>query len=125
METLFRNKLSAAAAHGFSTGFRAVVWTLAASLGTVAMAQEVNQEANQDVDSAVGQEPDQATQTEDIPYRVARLSFTQGGVSLQAVGETQWSEALLNRPVVPGDYLRTDPSGRAELQVDEATVRLG
>jgi hypothetical protein len=112
METFIREKLSVAA-----LGLRVVVWTLAASLGTVAMAQ--------DVDADVSQETDQATETEDAPYRVARLSFAQGGVSLQAVGETQWNEALLNRPVVPGDYLRTDPSGRAELQVDEATVRLG
>lgn len=114
LQTPARKTLSVAA-----LGFRAVLWTLVASLGTVAMGQEV---MDQDVDEETL--PD-AAQGEDVPYRIARLSFSQGGVSLQPVGETEWTEAPLNRPVVPGDYLRTDSSGRAELQMDAATVRLG
>ena len=114
METLARRKLSVAA-----LGFRAVLWTLIASLGTVAMAQNMDESGGPEQDDTPG------TESEDVPYRVARLSYAQGGVSLQPVGETEWSAAQLNRPIVPGDYLRTDSSGRAEMQVDEATVRLG
>ncbi len=89
-----------------SLGTRAVLWMLASSLGAVAMGQE--------------------TEADDIPpERVARLSYAQGGVSLQAVGETEWAAAPVNRPIVPGDYLRTEWDGRAELQVGEAAIRLG
>jgi hypothetical protein len=88
-----------------SLGTRAVLWMLASSLGAVAMGQE--------------------TEADDIPpERVARL-VAQGGVSLQAVGETEWAAAPVNRPIVPGDYLRTEWDGRAELQVGEAAIRLG
>ena len=87
-------------------GAQALLWILASSLGAVAM----------------GQQPE----ADDIPpERIVRLSYTQGGVSLQAVGETEWAAATVNRPIVPGDYLRTESDGRAELQVGEAAIRLG
>ncbi len=85
------------------------MWVLASSLGAVAFGQET---VPDDVEGAE-------------PGRIARLSFTQGSVSLQAVGETVWAPAPVNRPMVAGDYLRTDATGRAELQMEEATVRMG
>jgi hypothetical protein len=102
METLVRKHFSPA-----SLGARALICVLGSSLGTVAVGQET-----------VPDEPDP-------PERIARLSYTQGGVTLQAVGETAWAPAPVNRPMVTGDYLRTDAGGRAELQMDEATVRMG
>jgi hypothetical protein len=60
-----------------------------------------------------------------VPERVARISYTQGGVTLQGVGETVWAQAPVNRPLTLGDYLRTDSNGRAEVQVDAAVIRLG
>ncbi len=60
----------------------------------------------------------------DPPGRVARLSLAQGKVSFQPSGETQWSEASINRPVTTGDRLYTDQGARAELEVGPFAVRL-
>ena len=60
----------------------------------------------------------------DPPGRVARLSLAQGKVSFQPSGETEWSEASVNRPVTTGDRLYTDQGARAELEVGPFAVRL-
>ena len=60
----------------------------------------------------------------DPPARVARLSFVQGKVSFQPSGETQWSEATVNRPVTVGDRIYTDQAGSTELEVGPFAVRL-
>jgi hypothetical protein len=60
----------------------------------------------------------------DPPGRVARLSLAEGKVSFQASGETDWSEASVNRPVTTGDRLYTDQGARAELEVGPFAVRL-
>jgi hypothetical protein len=60
----------------------------------------------------------------DPPGRVARLSFAQGKVSFQPSGETDWSEATVNRPVTTGDRLYTDQGAQAELEVGPFAVRL-
>src|SRR5487761_999365 len=52
---------------------------------------------------------------QDPPGRVGRLSYVGGSVSLQPAGETQWSAALLNYPIAPGDRLYTDQGARADL----------
>jgi hypothetical protein len=96
-------------------GARAMLWILASSLGGVALGQDGAPDAPDDSDT-----PDEIA-----PERVARLSFTQGGVSLQGVGETTWAPATLNRPLTPGDFLRTETDGRAEVQVGSADVRMG
>jgi hypothetical protein len=85
----------------------ALLWLLAGSVGCVAVGQET------------------APPEDEAPGRIARLSFTQGGVSLQAVGETEWVPALVNRPIAAGDYFRTEADGRAEVQVNDAAIRLG
>ncbi len=60
----------------------------------------------------------------DPPGRVARLSIVQGKVSFQPSGESDWSEASVNRPVTTGDRIYTDQGARAELEVGPFTVRL-
>jgi hypothetical protein len=60
----------------------------------------------------------------DPPGTVARLSLAEGKVSFQPSGETDWSEASVNRPVTTGDRLYTDQGARAELEVGTFTVRL-
>ena len=60
----------------------------------------------------------------DPPARVARLSLAQGKVSFQPSGETDWSEASVNRPVTAGDRLFTDQGARAELEVGPFAVHL-
>jgi hypothetical protein len=61
----------------------------------------------------------------DPPGRVARLSVADGKVSFQPSGETDWSEASVNRPVTGGDRLYTDAGARAELEVGLFAVRIG
>lgn len=60
----------------------------------------------------------------DPPARVARLSFAQGKVSFQPSGESDWSEATVNRPMTTGDRLYTDQDGLAELEVGPFAVHL-
>ena len=61
----------------------------------------------------------------DPPDRAARLSYTQGDVSLQPAGEQDWAAAIVNRPLTTGDKLWTEQNARAEIYVGEAAVRLG
>lgn len=60
----------------------------------------------------------------DPPGRVARLSYTEGEVSLAPAGTEEWAEAVLNRPLTTGDRVWVDNGGRAELQIGSATVHL-
>src|SRR6185369_7351215 len=104
--------------NGFSLarlGARTMMWILASSMSACALGQDVTPDAPDDTD----------THDEIAPERVARLSVMQGGVSLQGVGETVWAPATLNRPLTPGDFLRTENDGRAEVQVGSADVRMG
>ena len=61
---------------------------------------------------------------DDPPERAARLSFISGDVSLQPAGETDWTAALINRPLTTGDKLWTEQNARAEIYVGPAAVRL-
>jgi len=92
-------------------------------------------------DDAPGQGPDAAqgpsgadpgdvqngngTEDSDPPDRVARLSLTQGSVSLQPAGSEEWAGADVNRPLTTGDRLWTDQDSRAELDIGSAAIRLG
>ncbi|MGO8816369.1 MAG: DUF6600 domain-containing protein [Terriglobia bacterium] len=60
----------------------------------------------------------------DPPARVARLSIVEGKVTFQPSGETDWSEASVNRPVTTGDRVYADKGARAELEVGPFAVRL-
>lgn len=61
----------------------------------------------------------------DPPARVARLGYVAGTASLSPAGEDEWVQATLNRPLVTGDRLWSDTDGRAELQLANASVRMG
>ncbi|HLY60411.1 MAG TPA: DUF6600 domain-containing protein [Terriglobia bacterium] len=63
-------------------------------------------------------------QQDDPPGRVARLSYTQGTVSLQLSGAQEWNEAAPNYPLTTGDHLYTDHDGRAELDLGNIAVQL-
>lgn len=60
----------------------------------------------------------------DPPARVARLSIAEGKVTFQPSGETEWSEATVNRPVTVGDRLFADQGARAELEIGNVAVHL-
>jgi hypothetical protein len=48
----------------------------------------------------------------------------EGSVSFQPAGETDWVEAVPNRPMTTGDRLWADRGSRAELQLGSAVIRL-
>ncbi|HEX4785978.1 MAG TPA: FecR domain-containing protein, partial [Candidatus Sulfotelmatobacter sp.] len=60
----------------------------------------------------------------DPPSRVARLGYMQGSVSFQPAGESQWVEAVPNRPMTTGDQLWADRDSRAELNLGSAVIDL-
>jgi hypothetical protein len=66
-----------------------------------------------------------ADDTQDPPTRVARLSYSDGSVSMQPGGSGDWGAAGKNRPVTIGDKLWTDQDSRAELQAGQASIHLG
>ena len=59
------------------------------------------------------------------PSRVARISFTDGSVSLQPGGTGDWGMAQKNRPVTIGDKVWVDKDSRAELQAGQIAIHLG
>lgn len=60
----------------------------------------------------------------DPPARVATFSFMEGSVAFAPAGETDWSDAVLNRPITRGDRVWTDPGGRAEVHLGSAALHL-
>ena len=60
----------------------------------------------------------------DPPGRVARLGYMEGSVSFQPAGESDWVQAVANRPMTTGDKLWADKNSRAEVQLGSAAIRL-
>lgn len=73
---------------------------------------------NSDTNGAAGSE------VADPPSRVARLALINGAVSFVPAGETDWTEAQINRPLITGDKLWTDRGARAELEIGTAAIRV-
>ena len=69
--------------------------------------------------------PGDATADQDPPGRVARVSLTQGAVSLQPAGTQDWANADVNRPLTTGDKLWTDQDSKVELDIGSAAIRMG
>src|SRR3979490_2818738 len=61
---------------------------------------------------------------QDPPSRVARLGYMEGSVSFQPAGESEWVQAVPNRPMTTGDKIWADKDSRAELQLGSAVIRL-
>jgi hypothetical protein len=61
----------------------------------------------------------------DPPMRVARLAYIDGAVSFSPAGEDEWVLAQVNRPFSTGDRIWSDTGSRVELQIGDASVRLG
>jgi uncharacterized protein DUF6600 len=62
---------------------------------------------------------------QDPSYRVARLNYVHGNVSMEPAGVDDWVPAETNRPFTTGDYLYTDDGAQAELHLDVAVMRMG
>ncbi len=61
----------------------------------------------------------------DPPSRVARVSVTQGNVSLQPAGVEDFSPASLNYPLTTGDRIYSDNGALTELEAGQLAIRLG
>jgi len=61
---------------------------------------------------------------DDPPSRVARLGYMQGSISFQPAGESEWVEAVRNRPLTTGDKIWADRDSLAELQLGSAVITL-
>jgi Family of unknown function (DUF6600) len=70
-------------------------------------------------------QPSAAQNQDDPPSRVARLGYMQGSVSFQPAGESEWVQAVPNRPMTTGDQLWADQGSRAEVELGYAVIRLG
>ena len=74
--------------------------------------------------SLVAKAQDQDQDQNDPPGRVARLGHIEGTVSFQPAGESEWVEAVRNRPMTTGDKVWADRASRAELQLGSSTIDL-
>ena len=65
-----------------------------------------------------------ASNPEDPPGRVARLSYLSGDVGLLPADASDWIEADINRPLTIGDRLSSGNDARAELELGGTTVHI-
>lgn len=74
---------------------------------------------------AVAQDQSLDEQDDEGLARVARISFLEGDVSLLRSGETEWSPAELNLPLLEGDQVYVAGGARCEIQLGRgAFIRL-
>ena len=73
--------------------------------------------------SAMAQEQYEG-QNDDPPGRLARLGYMQGSVSFEPAGESEWVQAVPNRPMTIGDRLWSDQNSRAEVELGSASIYL-
>jgi hypothetical protein len=62
---------------------------------------------------------------DDPPGRAARLGHMEGSISFQPAGESEWVEAIPNRPMTTGDKLWSDRDSRAEVELGSTSIHLG
>ena len=58
------------------------------------------------------------------PARVGRVSLVSGALAFYGPGDSDWSVAKVNLPVVAGAWLATDPQSRAELRIGADSLDL-
>jgi hypothetical protein len=89
---------------------RTTIALLAVALVSIALGQRAAAQDQQDQD--------------DPPSRVARIGYIQGSVSFQPGGQSEWVEAVPNRPMTTGDQIWVDRDSRAELSLGSAVIDL-
>ena len=65
-----------------------------------------------------------AQDRDDPPGRAARLGLVEGSVSFEPGGESEWVDAVPNRPMTIDDKLWADRDSRAEVDVGSASIYL-
>src|SRR5215469_14766280 len=63
-------------------------------------------------------------QDADPPGRVAHLNYTDGSVSYQVSGDSDWVQADPNRPLTTNDNLWADQNSRGEVHIGSTAIRL-
>jgi hypothetical protein len=58
----------------------------------------------------------------DPPARVGRIASMTGAVSFHNLGDTEWSAASINYPVISGNAFWTEPSSGARLEVSDSRI---
>jgi hypothetical protein len=106
---------------GYSISRATGLTLIAAAALTLAAQAAVAQEAPPDNPPAATQN----TGNTDPPGRVARLNYTQGAVTTEPAGATDWAYAQINRPLTTGDQLWNDQNARSEMHIGSTAVRLG
>jgi hypothetical protein len=76
-------------------------------------------------DASAGYDPAAVSPDADPPSRVARLSLSQGNVSVEPASVNDFSPAELNDPLTTGDRVWADAGSVAELEAGQLAVRLG
>ena len=61
---------------------------------------------------------------DDPPSRAARFAHLDGSISFQPAGESEWVDAVPNRPMTTGDKLWADRDSRAEVELGSTSIRL-
>jgi hypothetical protein len=67
----------------------------------------------------------QGGNTQDPPFRVARLNYLSGTVSFRPGTVEEWAPATLNYPLYNGDHLWSDTASRTELHIGSTAMRMG
>lgn len=66
----------------------------------------------------------QTDASQDPPSRVGRLNYVEGAVSVKPASQSDYSQAVSNRPLVHGDSVWTGEQGQAEIHIGAHVVRL-
>jgi len=100
-------------------------WLLLFAALLLVLSPVVKAQAQENIAQITGDDTIAPDDNNDPPSRVARISSTDGSVSMQPGGTGDWGTATRNRAVTIGDKLWTDANSRAELQVGQAAIHLG
>jgi hypothetical protein len=93
------------------TVHKAMRWAIALSATVLLSATFLTQRLN-------------AQDQDDPPGRVARLAYLQGSVSFEPAGESEWVQAVPNRPMTTGDKIWADKDSRAQIELGSAVIYL-
>src|ERR1700674_3929012 len=116
---------SAMKSHIWSLGTVLLTGTLILGMGAGAGAQQAPPASQRPMEIPAQYPPQPQGPPQQAPQNdpgAARISFTQGDVSTQHNGSTDWAAATVNTPVVTGDHISTGQNARAEIQLDHSNI---
>ncbi len=66
--------------------------------------------------------PNSAADQEEVELRVARLALIEGQVKILRISDDDWTEGMINVPLMAGDQVYTGPGGRAEIELEDGAI---